>query len=113
MSFTPAYHVALFGDKDAYIRGQYQYHSHNGGAFAGGNPNSITYDPNIPLPPATSLLNLRAGLSWSGIDASVFVNNALNSHPSLRLSHPLGGDPLYSNLTFRPLTAGLTLVYRY
>ncbi|MBV8805883.1 MAG: hypothetical protein JO042_12575, partial [Sinobacteraceae bacterium] len=113
LTFTPEYHFSVLGGKDAYVRAQDQFHSHNAGAFPGNNPNSISYDPDIPLAPATNLLNLRAGLIWSGFDTSIFVNNALNSQPPLRLAHPVVGDPLYNDITFRPLTAGVTVTYRY
>jgi outer membrane receptor protein involved in Fe transport len=113
VSLTPEYRFTAFGEKQFYLRAQDQFHSHNNGSFPGMNPDSISYDPDIPLPPSRNLLNLRAGMIWSGVDASLFVNNVLNSHPGLQLSHPVAGDPLFSNLTFRPLTVGATLIYRY
>ena len=113
LTLTPEYRFTLAGGRELYLRAQDQYHSHLSGQTPGTDPNSISYDPAIPVAPATNLLNLRAGLAWSGLDASVFINNALNSTPSLRLEHPSLGDPLYTNVTFRPLTAGVTLTYRY
>jgi iron complex outermembrane recepter protein len=108
---TPEYDFRI-GEKDVYLRAQDIYHSHNGANWPGDNPNSITYDPAIPLPPANNLLDLRAGVIFSGFDISLFINNALNADPGLRLAHPLAGDPLFYNVTFRPLTAGVTLIYR-
>jgi iron complex outermembrane recepter protein len=101
------------GEYAVYMRAQDEYHSHNGANWPGNNPNSITYDPAIPLPPATNLLDVRAGVIFHGLDLSLFIDNALNSAPGLRLAHPLAGDPLFYNVTFRPLTAGVTLVYRH
>jgi outer membrane receptor protein involved in Fe transport len=113
LTLTPEYRFTLSGGKEVYLRAQDQYHSHQAGPTPGTDPNSVSYDPAIPLVPSTNLLNLRAGLSWSGVDASVFINNVLNSSPSLRLEHPSLGDPLYTNVTFRPLTGGVTVTYHY
>jgi iron complex outermembrane recepter protein len=111
ITVTPEYDFKLAG-KSFYVRAQDKYHSHNGGNFPGNNPESISYDPAIPLPPSTNDLDLRAGVNWGKFDVSLFVNNALNSHPGLQLAHPLPGDPLFYNETFQPLTAGVTVVYR-
>lgn len=112
VSLTPEYHFSAFGGKSAYVRAQWQYHSHNGGTLTSLNPYALNFDPDIPAPPSRSLLNLRAGMEWSGKDVSLFINNVTNAHPGLQLSHPAGFDPLYSNTTFRPLTAGITFTYR-
>lgn len=109
---TPEYDFRV-GDKSVYLRAQDTYHSHNPGNWPGDNPNSITYDPAIPLPPGSNLLDLRAGVIFAGFDVSLFVDNALDADPGLRLAHALPGDPLFYNVTFRPLTAGVTLIYRH
>jgi iron complex outermembrane recepter protein len=109
---TPEYDFQV-GDYSVYLRAQDEYHSFNSGNWPGNNPNSISYDPAIPLPPETNLLDVRAGVVWGPFDLSLFVNNALNSHPTLLLFHALPGDPLFTASTFQPLTAGLTLIYRH
>jgi iron complex outermembrane receptor protein len=109
---TPEYDFHL-GEQDFYLRAQDKYHSHNSGNWAGNTAHSLSYDPDLPLPPSSNLLDLRAGMLWGGLDASIFANNALNTHPGLSLSHPLPGDPLFYNATFRPRTIGVTLVYRH
>lgn len=100
-------------DKTIYFRAQDEFHSHNDGNWPGNDPEAVSYDPAIPLPPSTNLLDLRAGVSWKGYDLSLFINNALNSHPDLGLSHNLPGDPLFFDYTFRPLTVGLTMTYNH
>jgi iron complex outermembrane recepter protein len=112
VTVSPEYDVFV-GDRTIYFRAQDEYHSHNGGNWPGNNPESVSYDPAIPLTPASNLLDLRAGLEWSGYNVSLFVNNALNTHPNLQLSHNLPGDPLYFGYTFRPLTVGLTMTYNH
>ena len=62
--------------------------------------------------PTTNLFNLRAGTRWDEFDLSVFVNNVFNAHPALTRYQEVQGDPLFRDLTFRPRTVGLTLVYR-
>ncbi len=101
------------GESSVYLRAQDIYHSFNSGNWPGNNPDSISYDPAIPLPPATNVLDLRAGVVWGSFDLSLFVNNATNSHPTLLLFHALPGDPLFTASTFQPLTAGVTLVYHH
>lgn len=110
-SLAAQYDLPLPGGKQAYLRAQGKYRSHNGGRWSGSNPDAITYDPDISLPPATHVLDLRAGLRWDAFDVSLFVDNALDSHTGLNRAHPMPGDPLFYNSSFRPLTAGLTLVY--
>jgi len=112
ISAIPEYDFQI-GEYSVYLRAQDEYHSFNSGNWPGNNPNSISYDPAIPLPPATNVLDLRAGMAWGHFDLSLFVNNALNSHPTLLLFHALPGDPLFTASTFQPLTAGLTLIYRH
>jgi iron complex outermembrane recepter protein len=101
------------GEYSVYLRAQDEYHSFNSGNWPGNNPNSISYDPAIPLPPATNVVDLRAGMIFRGLDISLFVNNVTNSHPTLLLFHALPGDPLFTASTFQPLTAGVTLIYRH
>lgn len=99
---------------DCYIRIDDSYRSHNTGKSAAlDDPNALAYDPNIPFDPATNELDLRFGAVVGGADVSLFVNNVLNSHPLLQRTHDIPGSPLYYDLTFRPLTAGVTATYRF
>jgi hypothetical protein len=85
-----------------------------------GDPNVTGYDPatgttsaNAYANPSYQLLNIRLGVQHEGMDLSVFVNNVTNANPRLSYTHIAPGDPLFYATALRPLTAGLTLVYRY
>jgi outer membrane receptor protein involved in Fe transport len=107
------YDFGLAG-RDFYIRLDDTYRSHQSAQAANlDNPAALGYDPNIPFDPATNELNVRVGSRLGGADLSVFVNNLLNSHPWLQRSHDTPTSPLFYDLTFRPLTAGATLSYRF
>ncbi len=99
---------------DFYVRVDDSYRSHQAGRSANlDDPTALGYDPNIPFDPATNELNVRLGTLLGGADISVFANNVLNEHPLLQRTHDIPGSPLYYDLTLRPLTAGITMSYRY
>ena len=103
-----------FAGRDFYIRLDDTYRSHQSGQAANlDDPTSLGYDPNIPFDPATNLLNLRLGTALGGADLSIFVNNVLNSQPLLQRTHDTPKSPLYYDQTFRPMTAGATVSYRF
>ncbi len=107
------YTFQLF-DKQAYFWAEDAYHSKNNGPFSTHNPaNIIVYDPDLVSDPATNIVNLRTGLRLTHFDVSLFLKNALNSHPQLSLEHTNPGDPRYQAVTFRPLTVGLTASMRF
>jgi iron complex outermembrane recepter protein len=100
--------------KQMYAWAEDAYHSKNNGPFSTHNPaNIIVYDPQLVPDPSTNLLNMRAGVRLQGLDLSLFVDNLLNSHPQLSLSHTNPGDPRFQAVTFRPLTYGVTAVVRF
>jgi len=64
----------------------------------------------------------RTGLLLGKLNVSLFVDNLLNSSPRLYTTHQVFSDPttgapvgspLYTSFTERPLTAGLTAVFRF
>jgi outer membrane receptor protein involved in Fe transport len=69
-------------------------------------------DPDIPRAPATSVLDLRAGLRFGDIDVSLFVNNVLNDSPLLSYGHDDAGSGFYRSTTYRPRTFGITATIR-
>ena len=79
------------------------------------NPVTANYDPVTNGQPnqAYGVLNLRLGVVHGGVDLSAFVDNATNADPLLGLSHASLGDPLLSATAIRPLTVGLTGLYRF
>jgi iron complex outermembrane receptor protein len=99
---------------DFYVRVDDSYRSHQAGRSANlDDPTALGYDPNIPFDPATNELDVRLGTLLGGADISVFANNVLNEHPLLQRTHDIPGSALYYDLTLRPLTAGITMSYRY
>jgi hypothetical protein len=90
-----------------------QYHSRDPGPTERQDPITASYDSDIPTIEGYTLVNLRVGAIIQGIDASLFVNNLLNSHPLLSRFHNDIGDPLFVDRTIQPRTAGLTVTYHY
>jgi outer membrane receptor protein involved in Fe transport len=107
------YEFGLPGGQRAYLRAEDIFHSRNNGPFSSFDPQTTSYEPQIPANPSTNLANLRAGIAWSNIDISLFVNNAFNSHPSLNRYQDTPSSTLFTNLTLRPRTAGVTGSYRF
>ena len=54
----------------------------------------------------------RAGLTFDKIEAQIFVDNVFNKQPGLEAFNYGGRSPFVSNYSFRPRTAGLTLLLR-
>ena len=107
-------HPILDEDKRGYFQAEVTYRSHNGGKTEVQDPATLaTYDPDIPLPDAVTIVKLRAGLLMKGADIALFVNNLLDDHPALGRFHAFSGDPLYLNRTIQPRTFGLSLTYHY
>ena len=57
-----------------------------------------------------SFLNLRAGIRRGGFDGSVYIDNLTRAHPLLSIWNSQG---LLGASAFRPLTVGITGVYRF
>lgn len=73
--------------------------------FRGGNLGSSS--------PSTNLLNLRGTVRWPGVDLGLFVNNALDSRPTLNAfpsDAPSSAEVAY---TFRPRTVGMSATWRF
>ena len=66
-----------------------------------------------PLLPAYTLLNLRAGLSRSGWEAAVFVNNVTNERALLALDRERGLRARVGYLVNQPRTVGVSLNFNY
>jgi iron complex outermembrane recepter protein len=77
------------------------------------NPANGGYDPGAQPLPATNYLTLRSGVRWDRYDVSFFIDNLTNSHPELTRYSEVIGNPVHRDLTFRPLTGGVTATYRY
>lgn len=97
---------------EASVRAEYVYHSQNPGPFLTEHPGSPDYRPEASADPATSLLNLRAVLSWARFEAAVFVDNALDAQPTFGRANVCCTDPLFTATTPRPRTVGISATWR-
>ena len=104
---STAYEMAIAGARVT-LSAQDAFHSHNPGPFASDNPMAVTYAPTRRADPSTNLLNLRATSVWSDFELSLFVNNALDSQPTLQVRNHVSTDSLLYATTFRPRTIGVT-----
>ena len=79
------------------------------------DPNVVGYDSQTgPFPNQSyGLLNLRLGVLQHGMDLSAFVNNATRSNPLIGYNNVFYGNPLLEAGAIRPLTVGLTAMYRF
>lgn len=97
------------GPHDYYVRSDFSHTSHDSRPL---DLTSPLVDPNLPRSPATSLLNLRAGVRLEGFDLSVFANNVTNEQPVLSLGHDTVDSQVFRSTTYRPRTIGLSVTYR-
>ena len=125
-----AYEIALPRGATATLQVQDVFHSHNPGTFFTRPTDQgccLQGPPYPPAPwawsvsgypwadPATNVVNLRARISGSQLEVSLYVNNVLNSQPLL-LAKTEGssygvvfGPPLVYGTTFRPRTIGVAV----
>jgi iron complex outermembrane receptor protein len=75
-----------------------------------GSFGTFSYDPNTRNAPATNYLSLRSGIIRHGWDVSAFINNALNSRTSLYRYQDTVNSPGLRDITYRPLTVGVTAI---
>jgi iron complex outermembrane receptor protein len=102
---------AIWGGARSYLRLDYRWLS----AANALNPNVAGFDAQIgPYQnPAYGILNIRLGAVHEGLDLSAYVNNATNSDPIVGLNHDGYPNSLLYAAAIRPLTFGLTALYRY
>ena len=95
----------------AYCRADYRWLDQEPKA----DPNVVGYDSQTGPSPnqAYSLLNLRLGMLRDGLDLSIIVNNAMRSHPLIGYNNIFYGNPLFEAAAIRPMTAGVTALYRF
>jgi len=117
-ALSAQYSFKVFGNRESYIRADYQYQGKQNSTTAQNDPANGAYQPwNVFYLPSTSQLQLRSGVRWSGFDVSLFCNNLTNSHPVLSQSPSIRIVPTellqYQYTTFRPRTYGVTASYRF
>jgi iron complex outermembrane recepter protein len=90
-----------------YARADDEVHSHNPGPFYSQHPDDAFYAPGRVADPTTNLLNARAGLRWSRVEVGLYLNNVLDSQPTLSRRNNSREDTLIYATTLRPRTVGL------
>jgi len=95
------------------LSAQDTYDSRNPGPFSSDNPIAVTYAPSRRANPPTNMLNLRGIAAWSSFELSVYINNALDSQPTLQVRNHISTSSLLYATTFRPLTVGLACKIRF
>jgi outer membrane receptor protein involved in Fe transport len=99
-------------DRPAYARIDYAFTSRETEPTPARDPATTNYDPFLKPRPDTQFVSVRAGATFDNLNASLFVNNLLDAHPQLNLSHLDAYTLLLEATTFRPRTAGIRLSYR-
>lgn len=112
VAFSGNYTVPVMDNSLGYIHVDYLHQSGEPKNVAGNNPKSISYDPDYYRMRSSNVVNLRVGLTRGPLDASIFVNNLLDSDKPLTVSHEARNSPLFRGIIMRPRTIGLTLSYR-
>jgi len=106
------YDFAVAGH-DAFLRGDYDFRSHNPHLTPIENPLSAVSDPFVVNDPSNAQVNLRAGVTIDGVIVEGFINNVADTHPRLGLAHEDQFTLLFEAQTFRPRTFGVSLSYRF
>ena len=113
ISASVEYQFNLATGSTARLRAEDSFQSRNPGPFSNGNPMDVSYDPTRRPNPSINVLNIRATLSKSRVELALFVNNVLDSEPTLFLRNRVAGNTLFYATTLRPRTAGLTGTYSF
>jgi outer membrane receptor protein involved in Fe transport len=108
--------TVMIGGLPVLLHAEDTFHSHNPGPFYTADPASPYYTPGLTANPAINVVNLRASLLVSGLDVTFFLENALDSQPTLLRRKKNRGDDvtdLYYATTLRPRTAGVSATWRF
>lgn len=110
LALSVTYDREIFGNYDGYLHLDYQYHG-AGAITPALDPATSVFNPDGRPNPLTNFFTLRSGVRWGAYDLSLFMDNVFNAHPALARYQEIQGNPVFRDLTFRPRTIGLTLVY--
>ena len=112
-TFSAQYEFPIWGDNQAYVRGDYTYTGKND-RTPDLNPNNASFDIENVAAPALSLVNVRAGVYLGDAEISLFANNLFNENYLSDMGAIGLGSPIHPGyLSFRPRTIGITASYRY
>jgi iron complex outermembrane recepter protein len=104
------YHFKSWAETDTYARLDYQF---SGPYYRTGSAETFSYDQDTRDAPATHYVTTRIGATRDGWDVSAYINNLLDSRTSLYRYQDTAVSPGLRDLTFRPITIGLTVDYKF
>jgi outer membrane receptor protein involved in Fe transport len=93
-----------------YARIDYQF---AGPYYRTGSAETYSYSPLTRNAPATNFVQVRAGAKRGGWDVSMYIDNVLNSSVSLYRYQDTIYSPGLRDVTFRPLTVGITAIKKF
>jgi outer membrane receptor protein involved in Fe transport len=124
----PQYKFTAFSHA-SFVRADYEYGSGEKWLPPSRDSRTSQYDSGLTTTPSytlplfsTHFLSLRAGTQIQHVQLSLFADNVLDSHTITNSNHEVntfGADgtilasPLYRDITYRPLTVGITAVFKY
>ena len=111
-TLSAQYAWTVFEKTQAVWRNLWVARSHHPGPFPELNPMFPTYDPRFAADPATYQWNLSVGIERAHLGVNLYVDNVLNSRPTLQISGDAPGTPLLYAYTARPRTFGLSFSLR-
>jgi hypothetical protein len=97
----------------SYFRADVDFHSKNNGRTQLTDPSSASFNPYVRPDTSSADVRLRCGVQVSTWDVSLFINNALNSHPLIAVQNDSPSGAIAYGVPVRPLTAGITLQSRF
>ena len=100
--------------RNTYLRVDDQFATRQSIPTPAEDPGNQTYASGLVEMPQTNLFSIRLGTRFSnGVDLSIFVKNAFDSHPILSRNQTGSNlDLIYADRTFRPRTIGITITSR-
>jgi len=110
LTFTVSgeYNVPLSSSTDGYIRADFQHNR----AVPQSLSTDFSYDPLNDPQPEVNNLDLRAGIHYSDVEFSVFINNTLNEN-NIQYFRAASNSELFRAQAPRPRTFGATIIHRY
>jgi iron complex outermembrane recepter protein len=114
----------------SFLRVDYEYGSGEKWLPPSRDSRTAQYDSGLSTTPsytlpllATHFVSLRAGTQLDHVQLSLFADNLLDSHTITNSNHEVNSfdantglplaSPLYRFITYRPLTVGITAVFKY
>ena len=87
------------------------FKSHDSGQFPWMNALATLYQPALTANPSTNLLNGRLTLYFDRVDVALYANNILDAHPTLYRYQDTAASQLFTALSLRPRTIGVSVDY--